>query len=271
MLFELETNAFDKVRPLFAGLDRVAIHAIIEGNCPSRLFVNDAVEPTTAFTWNEFRYGYLAGDANDDAFNESLRQLLAETLFPEAKDSHDPSLVVYPHPGSWREKIGALVGDQLLYDLVRSTFSFAPARFQHHDWRDRVPPGFRVQRVDEALLAHSGPEIVAAHGILWRSAQDFLEKGLGYCLLDGDEVVCTCFSAFAGGGRREIGVDTHPGYRRRGFATLTASAFMSHCLENGWEPGWECWADNVASIELAGTLGFERGVDYPVYFIDLER
>ena len=271
MLYELETTAFHKVRPLFAELDRVALHAIIEGNCPSRIFVNDVAEPTTAFTWNEFRYGYLAGEANDDGFNESLRQRLAERLLPEAKDSHDPSLVIYPHPEAWREKIGDLVGDQPLYDLVRSTFRFAPARFQGHDWRDHVPPGFRLQRVDEALLAQNGPEIVAAHGILWRSAQDFLEKGLGYCLLDGDEIVSTCFSAFAGGGEREIGVDTHPDYRRRGFATLTASAFVSHCLENGWEPGWECWADNEPSVELAGKLDFERGVDYAVYFVDLER
>jgi predicted GNAT family acetyltransferase len=82
--------------------------------------------------------------------------------------------------------------------------------------------------------------------------------------------VSTCFSVFAGGGRREIGVDTHPQYRRRGFATLVTSAFISQCLRDGVEPMWECWADNAPSVELAKKLGFERVRDYPVYFLDLE-
>lgn len=270
MIYELKTNAFDKVRPLFAGLDRVAVHAIIEGNCPSRIFVNDTARPTVAFTWNAFRYGYLAGESSNDAFNASLRQLLSETLFPEARDSHDPSLVIYPYPESWREKIAALAGEQPLFELARGTFAFAPARFQYHNWEDQIPPGFRMQRIDESLLAQSGPEIVAAHGILWRSPGDFVEKGLGYCLLHDDEIVSTCFSAFVAGERREISIDTRPDYRRRGLATLTAAALISHCLENGWEPGWECWTDNTPSVRLAEKLGFERGTDYGVYFVDLK-
>jgi GNAT superfamily N-acetyltransferase len=274
MIYELEPKAYEKVRPVFKGLEnRVAIQAIIEGNSPGRIFVDAPVKPTTAFIWSEFRYSYLAGGAEDDAFNESLHQLLAQQLLPEARESHDPTLVLYPHPESWRKRIATLIRDQLPIELTRRTFTFDPARFQQRGWPERIPPGFCMQRIDEQLLTRSDHKLAVGIRTLWRSASAFLAQGAGFCLLDlnGDEMVSTCFSAFAGGNKREIAVDTDPQYRRRGFATLTAAAFITHCLQHDLEPVWECWADNSPSTGLAGKLGFAPDIDYPVYFFDLKK
>ena len=272
MIYELKANEFTRAQPLFAGLEnRVAIQAIIEGNSPGRIFVDDATRPTAAFMWNEFRYSYLAGNPNNDAFTASLSRLLSGILFPEARDSHDPTVVLYPHPETWREKVDALIGGETLINLARRTFSFNPARFQYRGWRERVPSGFRVQRIDESLLEKGGQEIIADIRTLWRSADDFLSAGAGFCLLSGNQVVSTCLSGFFGGGKYEIGVSTSSEHRRQGFATLTASAFIAHCLQQDLEPVWECWADNSSSIGLAEKLGFEMRVDYPVYFVDLTK
>jgi len=270
MIYELQANEFERVRPLFGGLkNRVAIHAIIEGNALGRVFVDDPGKPTAAFMWNEFRYSYLAGGADDYEFIGSLRQLLAETLLPQARDSHDPTLVLYPYPATWHERIGDLIGDQAPIELARRTFTFVPNQFRYQDWEKRVPSGLHMQPIDEALLATGGQEVTAGIQVLWRSSREFLDKGAGFCLLHGDQVVSTCFSAFVGSGKREIGVDTHPQHQRRGFATLTAAAFITDCLQTGWEPVWECWADNTSSNKLAEKLGFVRASDYPVYFVDL--
>jgi GNAT superfamily N-acetyltransferase len=266
MLYELETSEFYKVRPLFAELDRVPIRAIIAGNCPSRVFVDDAARPTAAFMWNEFRYSYLAGGADDHDFKAHLSDLLQGELLPQARDSSDPTLVIYPYPEAWHEMIPILFWNCTRYNASRATFSFDPARFRPCE---QVPPGFSLQRIDEALLTSSGQEIAAALRLFWHSPGDFLEKSFGFCLLKDDEMTSSCFAAFAAEGRYEVDIRTQAQYQRQGLAMLTASAFITHCLENGWEPTWECWENNTASIALAEKLGFERGVDYPVCFIDL--
>lgn len=269
MIHELTGN-YDLARPLFAGLkNRTAIQAVIEGNSPGRIFVDNQEHPSAAFMWNPFRYSYLAGEPSNDSFTVSLRRLLAEELLPQAANSHDPTLVLYPYPESWGERVDLIIGDYGPIKLTRQTFVFNPVKSPYLGWQHRVLPGLQMRRVDERLLEQISP-LAEAVQVLWRSPADFVAMGLGYCLLDGEQVVSTCFSAFAGGNQREIGIDTHPAYRRRGLATLTASALIDHCLQNDWIPGWECWTDNVPSVKLAEKLGFERHSGYPVYFIDLQ-
>ena len=84
-------------------------------------------------------------------------------------------------------------------------------------------------------------------------------------------MVGSCFSAFAAEGLYEVDIQTHPEYRRQGLARLTASAFVAHCLEQGWEPVWECWENNLASIALAEKVGFVCVADLPVCFVDLRE
>ncbi|MBN1287032.1 MAG: GNAT family N-acetyltransferase [Anaerolineae bacterium] len=268
-IYELQPSDFEKARPVFAGLkDRVIIHAIIEGNSAGRIFVDDVNKPTAAFTWNELRYSYLAGDPDHEAFNESLRDLLTQTLLPEAKVSHDPTLVLYPYPVSWQAKVDALVGGRKLIPVTRKTFAFDPARFAHYDWADRTPPGFHMRRVDETVLADS-EHVAGEVALAWRSPERFLAKGVGFCLCkDDNTAVCACLSISADR-RQEISIGAHPDYRRRGFATLTGAAFIAHCIEHDQTPVWECWTENVPSVKLAEKLGFKPTGDYPVYFLNL--
>lgn len=100
----------------------------------------------------------------------------------------------------------------------------------------------------------------------WASMDNFLSNGLGLALLDGDEIASACLSVFASRERLEIDVHTDEKYQRRGFARLTASAFIEACLKRGQQPNWECFWENDASTKLAGRLGFSAEPDYPVYF-----
>jgi len=53
-------------------------------------------------------------------------------------------------------------------------------------------------------------------------------------------------------------VDTGKGFRRRGLAALTCTAFIRHCLERGLLPTWDTDDDNEPSLLLARTLGFRE-------------
>jgi RimJ/RimL family protein N-acetyltransferase len=267
-LEELKVSEFEKVRPLFEGRERAPVRAIIAGNCPSQVFVDDAARPTAVFMWNEFRYSYLAGDAGNFDFRLCLSDMLQGELLPQARESHDPTLVVYPYQAAWHEMIPLWFWNCTRYKAARTSFKFDPARFRP---QAQVPAGLRLQRIDQATLERSGAEIAPALRLFWHALGDFLAKGVGFCVLDGDDMVSSCLSAFAAEGQYEVDIQTHPEYRRQGLAALTASAFVAHCLEHGWEPVWECWDNNTASIALAEKVGFVRVADLPVCFVDLRE
>ncbi len=270
MIEELDRSEFEKARAVYAGLEScVAITSVIEGNTPGRIFVDDTKNLTAAFMWNEFRYGFLAGNPDNSEFIESLSGLLAERLLPEAKDSHDPTLLLYPYPASWREKISVLVREHSPLNLARSMFMFNPSKFTYGNWRERVPAGFDIRRVDENLAEKL--MIAGEHDFLWTSRDNFLSKGVGFCLSHEEEIVSLCYSVFAAGQKREISIHTDSQYRGKGFATLTAAAYIDHCQQNGLCPVWQCWGDNEPSITLASKLGFEHTGDYPVYLIELNK
>ena len=85
-----------------------------------------------------------------------------------------------------------------------------------------------MRRIDKDLLAerHLGnmDDLVKEMHSERPSVQDFLAKSFGYCVLYNDTLVGWCMSEYNTGSRCEIGIETVAGYRRRGIATLTASA-----------------------------------------------
>jgi RimJ/RimL family protein N-acetyltransferase len=232
------------------------------------VFVNDARHPTAAFVWDEFRFCYLAGDSTDSAFVSDLADLLAGELLPAARNSHDPTIVLDPAAPGWFDHIDQLLPDVWRVWASRQMFTFDPAHFTWHDWANRIPEGMRVEPITGELAQVIITPVV---GILWRSLKDFLASGVGFCVLAGDTIASSCWSAFVAGQRVEISIDTHPDYRQQGLATLCGAAFVAHCLEQHLEPVWECWSNNVPSIQLGSRLGFQIDAERTICFVDLSR
>jgi len=54
----------------------------------------------------------------------------------------------------------------------------------------------------------------------------------------------------------DIGVETAPVYRRRGYAKTAVSAVVEHIARTGGEARYGCRPDNLASIATARSVGF---------------
>ncbi|MBX0331372.1 GNAT family N-acetyltransferase [Oscillochloris sp. ZM17-4] len=81
--------------------------------------------------------------------------------------------------------------------------------------------------------------------------------GFGFALFDGSEPVSWCLADCAVDARCEIGIHTHPDYRRRGLATIVVAATIAHALAAGYdEVGWHCSEDNQGSQGVAEQVGF---------------
>jgi len=108
-------------------------------------------------------------------------------------------------------------------------------------------------------------ELIEAILGLFDSKELFLKKGFGYCLRDGNTIVCAAITghppfknAF------EIQVNTDRKYRKKGLATVVCAALIKDSLENGFKPHWD--ADNKPSVNLALKLGYTNPVPYGYYF-----
>jgi predicted GNAT family acetyltransferase len=100
----------------------------------------------------------------------------------------------------------------------------------------------------------------------FHSVDDFLGRGIGYCVVHHNRIVSAATSMAASRRAIDIEIETVPGYRKQGLATVAGAQLVAYCLERGIEP---CWlAANAASERLALRLGYVRGDRYETLAID---
>ncbi len=259
-MIELEMPDFKIVVPLLKDIKQTVLpYAVCEGYNPGRVFVDDVNHPETVMIWTPVGYYFLV--LNQVQVLDELSKLLTETFIPASKAIGETGFILVASLDDWQEKTSALLGNREIIEIFRRPFSFNADKFTARgNWRAQIPDGFQLKRVNESLAEKAG--VLGS----WASPDDFMAHGIGYALMDGDRIASLCTSVFASSTHVEIDVHTEAEYRRRGFASITASALVEECLQKGKQPNWECFWENEESTALALKLGFEQLPDYPVYF-----
>jgi len=259
MIYELETTAYEKTRPLFQemGHSQLFADAIFEGNHVGRIYVDDPEHPTTALLAPMCEFFFTAGRTDNTAFNEAMRALILSELV-----SSEGDLLLFPTTEVWRGALDTLFGDFKRLHVARKAFTFLPTMFteRHAGWRERIPSGYVIRQYDRALAEDT--ELAD----FWGNLDTFLTHGVGFAVMKGDEVISRCHSVMVGCGEAEISIETAEAYRRQGFATLAACAFIEGCIGQGLRPAWSCWDNNIPSQILAQKLGFNHPVDVPAIY-----
>jgi GNAT superfamily N-acetyltransferase len=260
---ELPAEAYAKVRPLFTGpLLTLVVDAVLMRNSPARIWVDDADRPGSALLWDKAGSYYLAGDAANTEFNAGVSAFVARQI----SQGCSYFKILYGSK-AWEKWIPNLFSGTAPVKRQRELHVLKRARIP--GWRDRLPPGFRVQPIEAALLRAErikNREAVADEICsCWIALEDFLERGFGRAILRGDEIVCWCTAECVSQGKCGIGIETLAEYQGRGLATLAAGAFVEQALSRAITPHWDAWADNVASLAVARKVGFEKLLDYSVY------
>ena len=97
----------------------------------------------------------------------------------------------------------------------------------------------------------------------YRSIDDFVTRGNGYIVTDGDAVASAASSYAVSSNRSECQVTTAEAYRRRGLALAVCAAYLESCLARGLSVPWD--AGNKTSVALARSLGYSNVEEYSVY------
>jgi hypothetical protein len=182
MIHELKKKDYGTVRPLFERLEwNLITRAVIEGTSPGRVYVDRVEKPRTAFMCTVEGH-YLAGYDSNDEFNTSLNELILENIFAgDTVRKGETDVAIGFHPDSWKDKMPIILKGRV--PLTTARRHYVCTELKEDSWRDRVPKGFRLQRIDEKLLQTPRLEIPAhVTGWMktnWGSISDFMEKGFG--------------------------------------------------------------------------------------------
>lgn len=252
----IELTRFETARPLLTPLLHYRpVAAVLAGDAPGRIFVDDAAAPQTAVCQANQRI-YLAGRAGSAA-QTAVHQLFQTTILPEAQAGGLEAYVLHT-TASWQE--AAAVALPFAPPLARTRRLYR-LDARGGDWSVTAPEGLRLRPVDAALLADNSItnlDFVTGEMVSERpSVADFLARSSGVCLQHENEIIGWCMSEYNSGARCEIGIAVAEGWRRRGLATLLARALIGAVAAQGvYDIGWLCWADNEPSVKTAETLGF---------------
>jgi GNAT superfamily N-acetyltransferase len=249
MIMPVEIPTADRcyLIPLFQNCpyDRVLIDSVLEGRF-GRAYADSASNPSVV-RLDSGAFTMLGGKSTAMGVKDLLR--LA------------PIRYVTPQTAEWRRILQDEFGSRLtvLPFTDFSTVDLDPARLMGLIWS--LPPGFELKRLDQSLAEQLPADIGNKYFFEnFHSIHDFLERGIGYCIVHQNKIVCAATSMAASQGAIDIEIETVADYRKQGLATVVGAQLVAHCLKQGIEPRW--LAANEASERLAFKLGFARGDSY---------
>ncbi len=275
MLHKLEKVYYVLVRPLFSGLEesQPMCTAVLDGIYPGSIYTDDLAIPRTAYLQTyiggeeEPQWGFLAGDPQNESFNQALQKALfgKEIIRPEV-----PMVMFTCHPQDWGGQLAQVFGAHAPIPSPRRHYV---GRQFSQDWHSAMPDGYRMEQMNISLLQQTGldlPDEFRQTLEKWRRMDDPRFGDYGFVLMDvapePPQIAAWATVDFVGGSKGDLGMFTLEKYRRRGFAYLVTAAAISHGLSNGLQKiCWTCMEDNPGSIRTAEKLGLEREADYTLY------
>lgn len=253
-MFELRKTEYGKVSGLLHNIkvDYIFAYAVLDKIQEGHIYVDDVNSPKVCMVVSKGGKYLVAGNEENLEFIHFLE------LFLKEKNNHANYFDLYVSSEKWLKIIGQLLETQVV-KLGRCIYSYRNK--DKHDFnsiKPKVPEGYLLKEMDKVLYNKYVKEIDPSYSNTWGDANSFLKNGFGYCILYNGEFVSTCNTFYVGGGYAEIDIMTNSKYRTQGFASITACAFIEHCLEQNLIPNWDADLGNEPSNKLATKLGFHK-------------
>lgn len=268
MIEILNPTEYTKVRPLFQGAFLTLImDGVMAGNSVGMVWVDNPAQPQTALMWDNAYIFYLGGRADNLAFNQQLGQLFTEQLALSAGERGIDGFKILYNSAAWENHVATVFPTLTLTQYPRVVYTLGELKLP--DWQSQLPPSYRMQMIDQTMLTETRlgnlPDLVEEIASCWPSQARFLANGFGFCLVGNDEIICRCTAEYVSAGKCGIGIATAENYRQRGFASLTASAFIEYCQTRKIVPYWDAWLRNTASVATAEKIGLWKIQEHNVY------
>lgn len=255
-MIELSSNEFKKIVSLIKNIEhnRALLYSVVESKNNGRVFVDDDINPKSAYIDGEFGFSFLVGNEHNDKFNNDITNFIFDDILVNTENKE---LVLFPCSKEWKTKLDKLLLNKEVKTIHRKIFKFNKSKYELFREKERcLPEGFHLKAINRKLVNQ------------FRINEEILESSsrFGFVVVNEKDNISECSAIAVGGGEAEIDIMTNEKYRNKGFATIVAIAFIDYCLENNLIPNWSCWPFRKESIALAKKLGFEEQEDMPVIY-----
>jgi len=257
MIYKSNDDSRNKIASLFENMNSTMLLSYLQGHM-GEAWVDDLENPTVAQVMVGI-FVFYAGDANSEAAKELLYNL------PE----HIYAIV---NTDDWKKRIETIHKERI-EKFERFEFEKNPKHLDSkhlQGYLSSLPEGYELKRMDESLvnedsLQELSPEFTGQ----FDSTEDFLNRGLGFCIVHKGKVVsgASSFSIYDNG--LEIEVATDSDHQKMGLATVVSSALILDCIDKGIYPNWD--AVNQESLNLAKKLGYVFKQPYDTYYINYKK
>lgn len=236
------------VAELFAGWEETLIWSYLQG-CMGTAFADNLEEPASAqLVIGDFCF--FAGAVNEELIRNHL-----DFHFDMVPQNHD-----------WGQAI-----ERVYQAQVNSRTRYATKKEKDVFDKDKLEritaalsASYECKQIDEELydqvMASDWSRDLCAN---FADKAHFLEKGLGFVILKGHELVAGAASYTYYKEGLEIEIDTRADERRKGLASVCGAALILACLERNLYPSWD--AHNLGSLALSEKLGYHFDKEYPTY------
>lgn len=257
MIYKADINIRKQLSFMFKDMNDTMILSYLQGHMGTA-WVNNPINPTVA----QIIVGvfvFYAGDPYAKGTEELLKNLPKDNL-------------VIVETEEWKSRIETVYKDYI-DKFQRYAFKKNP---EHLDYKHiqsflgKLPAGYELKKIDKVLAYDpSLQEVSEDFTSQFDSIEDYINKGIGYCILHKGQIVCGASSYSVYDDGIEIEIDTHPNHRRKGLATVAAAALILECVESEKYPSWD--AANLVSVSLAQRFGYVMEEPYDTYHIHCEK
>lgn len=253
--------------------------SVLEWKANGYVWADNRDNPETLYIAHEYGMSLLLGHTENEDFNASL----VDYMLNPTKDRQRPEwLQVYP--GNWNAKLMEITKGKIInYSTLPAEYSpteldrqlqhlrkdhiiqWQRVNFTYHHSNPTVPiaPGYTIKFIDSGIWERIEGTVIPTY--FWKTKEDFLLNGIGYALMNGNDIVSIAFSVFLLENQLEIGIETSERYRGMGLAKLVCRELLTYCRNNGYIPVWACRKENTGSYRLAKSLGFKESLTLPYY------
>lgn len=230
--------------------------------------------------------GHMGHAWADDADNPTCSRIMVGdiTFIAGCPDSPAAMELVLHIPSWFRSEELYIVPETARWDgLIESCYRGRCYKLQRYAFRhetdgfDReklaglmasLPVGYKIRLIDEKwyeeIMKHEWSRDLCSQ---FKSAEDYVKRGLGFCVIHDGQVVAGASSYALYNDGIEIQIYTREDHRRKGLAAACGAALILECLKRGIYPGWD--AANMESVRLAEKLGYRLKGPYYTWAVKM--
>lgn len=236
--------------------------SVVRKHVDGQVFVNNPDNPEVFYVKHPYGMSLLFGKTDDENFNNWLKKHISEE-----KTSHE---YLQASPGAWNELFriwfsniwSEIENEQKIWLHTRANFEFFSDEFQKFLPKTENQ---EIVRIDKDIFESFDGSVIPK--VFWNNSEDFLQKGIGFCLKINSKPVSIAFSSFVHEPYYEIGIETLEEFRGKGLAKIVCSELIDHLQKNSFIPVWSCRKGNSQSYFLAQKLGFIPSLEIPYYIL----